>query len=544
MKSIFSAILFMLFSAVCPFTSYSQSSDNDQKVLERISKLDDVCGSWTGNAGAMSVELSLEMEETSSAIGELQKMDKVYFIHCFADDMDKTDAYTAGPDGRYDYCMLEQDSGENVGVYYLSLKDDFLTGIYVSGYVAVPVSLNRKSMASGQEVLFDMEAADEDKWENARYLDTSEAYEAYLEEFPSGKHVAEAAAFLQTIDDRRAWQKAVDRNTIAAYLEYLDSFNQTKAYSEQAFAGIAMIEAKTADAAGDFEAVLASLAVVEKKTGLSAEALEIKSRNLELKNKDLEAKAYKKYLDSKTQEEAIQNGIEYVNTYLYAENRAEVSDKVAYLMASNPAYLAGTPCEIMLTYAKTDETRQFVEKQTKKAAKQRSKSSSGSSQVGFNGGFGATFEKPMAGYAPVYGGHFLFSIGDNRNFLNIEFGLRYRYWQFGEIPGEGMNVDFHHIRLVVAPKFNIVRQRKSAFYMYLAPELGYGYPIDMFGTGMYEANSVSLGGRVGIGIGRFDLSAMYTYDYVPLVTSDFPAGKYSPQQVGVALTFYFSGSGR
>ena len=128
--------------------------------------------------------------------------------------------------------------------------------------------------------------------------------------------------------------------------------------------------------------------------------------------------------------------------------------------------------------------------------------------------------------------------------LNFEFGLRYRYWQFGEIQGEGQNVDFHNIRLVVAPKFNLVRQKKSAFYMYIAPELGYGYPIDMYGTGMYEANSLSLGGRVGIGVGRLDLSAMYTYDYVPLVTSDFPAGKYSPKQVGLALTFYFSGSGR
>lgn len=539
MKSIFSAIVLMLFSAVCPFTSYSQSSDNDQKVLERISKLENICGRWAGNAGSTSVEISLEMEETSSAIGELVKNDKVYFIHCFTDDMDKLDAYTAGPDGKYDYCMLEQDSGENVGIYYLSINDDFLTGIYLSGFVELRVTLNRHSSASEQEVSFDISAADEDKWENARYLDTPEAYEAYLVEFPLGKYVAEASSYLRSIDDRRAWEKAEGQNTIASYREYLESALLTKAYADQAVGRIAMMEARAADEVGDFEAVLTAMEIVETNIGLSDEALEIKNRNLE-------AKAYKRYLDSQTQEEAIQNGIEYVNTFLYAENRAEVSDKVAYLMASNPAYLAGTPSEIMLTYAKTDETRQFVEKQTKKAAKQRSKSSSGSSQVGFNGGFGAAYEKPMTGYAPVYGGHFLFSIGDNRNFLNFEFGLRYRYWQFGdmEINGRDRNVDFHHIRLVVAPKFNIVRQRKSAFYMYIAPELGYGYPIDMYGTGMYQANSLSLGGRVGIGVGRLDLSAMYTYDHVPLVTSDFPAGKYSPKQVGLALTFYFSGSGR
>ena len=537
MRSLLSAIICVLFFAASPYSLYSQSFDNEHKVLERISRLEGVCGSWTGNAGASAIELTLEMEETSSAIGELQKKGKVYFIHCFADDMDKLDAYTAGPDGKYDYCMLEQDSGENSGLYYLSLNGDFLTGIYVSGSMAVPVSLSRQSSAIEQNVSYDMSAADEDRWENARYIDTAEAYEAYLEEFPAGKHVEEAATYLQSIDDRRAWEKAEDKNTISGYLEYLDSFLQTKAYADQALGRIAMMEARTADQAGDFEAALAALEEAETHIGLSDEALEVRDRNLE-------ARAYKKYLDSLTPEESITNGINYVNTFLLAKHRDEVSDKVAYLMASNPAYLAGTPCEIMLTYAKTDETRQYVEKQTKKAAKQRSKSSSHSSDVGFNGGFGAAYEMPMGGYAPVYGGHFLFSVGDNRNFLNFEFGIRYRYWQFGEIPGEGKNVDFHHMRLVASPKFNVVRQRKSAFYMYFAPELGYGYPIDMYGTGMYEANSVSLGGRVGIGVGRFDLSAIYTYDYVPLVTSEFPAGKYSPQQIGLALTFYFSGSGR
>ena len=544
MRSLFSAIVFILFSAVLPCTSYCQSSDIVQKVLERISKLESVCGSWSGNVGSAGVVVSLEMEDTSSAIGELQKKGKIYFIHCFADDMDKTDAYSAGPCTEYDYCMLEQDGGENVGVYYLSLKDDSLTGIYVSGSVVVSVNLIRESMASEQVVSFDMLAADEDKWENARYLDTAEAYEAYLKEFPDGKHVAEAGVLLQSIGDRHAWEKTQSQNTIAAYQEYLDSSLQIKSYIDKAVAGIAMIEAKEADAAGDFVAALSALEVVEKKAGLSDDALEIIERNLERKNKDMEAKSYMKYLDSKTQEEAIRNGIEYVNTFISAENRAEVSDKVAYMMASNPAYLAGTSCEIMLTYARTDETRSYVEKQTKKAARQRSKNSNNSSNVGFNAGFGAAFEMPLGVYAPVYGGHFLFSLGDNRNFLNFEFGVRYRYWQFGEIPGEGKNVDFHHMRLVAAPKFNVVRQKKSAFYMYFAPELGYGYPIDMYGTGMYEANSVSLGGRLGIGVGMFDLSAIYTYDYVPLVTSDFPAGKYSPQQVGLALTFYFSGSGR
>lgn len=533
MKYFFSAFMFILFSAVYPLTSYSQSSDNEQKVLERISKLDEVCGSWTGNTGAASMELSLEMEETSSAIGELQKKDKVYFIHCFVDDMDKTDAYTAGPSGKYDYCMLEQDSGENVGVYYLSIKDDFLTGIYVSGSVAVPVSLTRQASSAGHEVSFDMEAADEDKWENARYLDTSEAYEAYLEEFPSGKHVAEARSLLLSIDDRQAWEKAEEQNTMASYLEYLDSFIQTKAYANKAVGRIAMMEAVAADASGDYEAALTALETVEANIGLSLEALELKNRNLE-------AKIYQKYLDSVTPEDIIKNGIEYVNNFVHGAHRAEVSDRVAYMMASTPAYLNGVLAETMLTYAQTEETRQYVITETRKAARQRTKVSTTGSNVGFNGGIGASVQMPASLYSPMYGGHFLFSIGNNKNFFNLEFGVRYSYWQFGLVLKDKGKVDFHQLRLVAAPKFNVLRQKNSAFYMYVAPEVGYGYPIDMHGTRMYNANSISGGARIGVGLGRFDLSATYNYDYIPVVTSDFPPRRYSPHQLGFAFTFYFA----
>ena len=533
MKSIFSALLCVLSFALVPFSAYSQSSDYEQKVLERITMLEEVCGSWTGNAGGTDVVLNLEMEETSSAIGELQKIDKFFFIHCFTDDMDKMDAYTAGPDGKYDYCMLEQDSGENSGIYYLSINGDALAGIYVSGNLAVPVSLTRQSAASEHEVAFDLEAADEDKWENARYLDSAESYEAYLEEFPSGKHVEEARSLLLSLDDRQAWEKAEEKNTIASYKEYLDSPIPSKANASRAVGRIAMMEAITADAAGDYEAALAAMEVVEANIGLSLEALELKNRNLE-------TKIYKKYLDSVTPEEIIQNGIEYVNNFVHGAHRAEVSDRVAYMMASTPAYLNGVLAETMLTYAQTEETRQYVITETRKAARQRTKVSTTGSNVGFNGGFGVSVQMPASLYSPVLGGHFLFSIGNNRNFFNLEGGVRYSYWQFGLVLQDKGKVDFHQLRLFVAPKFNVLRQKNSAFYMYLAPEIGYGYPIDMHGTRMYNANSLSTGGRIGVGLGRFDLSATYTYDYYPVVTSDFPPRRYSPHQLGLAFTFYLA----
>lgn len=537
MKCLFSAILSLSLYLVAPFLSSAQTSQVEKTVFERISRLERICGQWTGSAGETALVMSFEMDESSSAIGELQKQDMVYFLHCFTDDMNKLDAYKVGKDG-YDFCVLEQNGGENVGIYYLSFSNAGLYGVYLADYVSVPVSLSRVGGTDGQEAsVVDLAKADEDKWENARYLDTRESYESYLSEFPSGKYAGEARELLAGLADRHAWEAAADENTMSSYRKYLESSVEPKAYASQATGRIALMEAEAADAAGNYNAVLDALAIVEATIGLDPEAVALKDKNAEIK-------AYKKYVDSYDDKEAIANGIEYVNTFLRGEKRAEVSDRVAYLMASTPEYLAGTSCEVMLTYAVTDETREYVIKQTKKAAKQRSKRSSKSSGLGFNGGIGASVETPMVGFTPTYGGHFLFSIGDNRNFFNFEFGLRYRYLQFDELTPELGDVDFHHIRLVAAPKFNIVRQKKSAFYMYIAPELGYGYPIDMHATKLYNPNSLSLGGRVGVGVGRFELSAMFTQEYIPIVNEKFPEGRYSNQLAGLALSFYFSGSGR
>ena len=63
--------------------------------------------------------------------------------------------------------------------------------------------------------------------------------------------------------------------------------------------------------------------------------------------------AYKKYSESKTRLDSIRNGLDFVNTYVMrSERRMEVSDRVAYLMASTPEYLAGTYVQaVFLTLA-------------------------------------------------------------------------------------------------------------------------------------------------------------------------------------------------
>lgn len=267
-----------------------------------------------------------------------------------------------------------------------------------------------------------------------------------------------------------------------------------------------------------------------------------------------EQMAYRKYAKSRTRLDSIANGMEYVNTYVIrSERRREVSDRIAYLMASTPEYLAGTSLEVLLSYVYNEDTREYVIRQKTKEEREVIHMEKIRS-LGFNAGIGAAVEtceyinEDLADTEYIYGGHLLFSIGDNRNFFNFEIGARYRYWVFrmnhwiGD-PNAKYDYDFHQLRLVLAPKFNLIRQKRSPFYLYVAPEFGYNYPIDMHATGYYEGENITLGARAGLGIGRFEVSASYTHDVTPMMKY-FYTDAYRPQQVGVAMTIYFSNSGR
>lgn len=267
-----------------------------------------------------------------------------------------------------------------------------------------------------------------------------------------------------------------------------------------------------------------------------------------------EQMAYRKYAKSRTRLDSIANGMEYVNTYVIrSERRREVSDRIAYLMASTPEYLAGTSLEVLLSYVYNEDTREYVIRQKTKEEREVAHIEKVRS-LGFNAGIGAAVEtceyinEDLADTEYIYGGHLLFSIGDNRNFFNFEFGARYRYWVFrlnhwiGD-PNAKYDYDFHQLRLVLAPKFNLIRQKRSPLYFYVAPEFGYNYPIDMHATGYYEGENITLGARAGLGIGRFEVSASYTHDVTPMMKYVY-TDAYRPQQVGVAMTIYFSNSGR
>lgn len=492
-------LLVLILMAVLPsfhinHTCAQNSSPAGRRVQDRVGRLSDLCGTWKGRIGGEDAVMILDMEETSSAVGELNRKGMICFIHCFAEDMVRDDNVTAGFDADYHYCFLEQSGGETVGVFYMSLMSGKLKGVYLKDSSISPADFEIVQASAAFDFTEETTAVlEEDKWNTATYIATNEAYSSYISEFPSGKYVNEARGRLR------------------------------------------LLEAFEAEGNGDHYAALNALDKAENHIHLSKDALDLRA-------KANEGIAYDRFAFSETPEESIIYGMDFVNTYLQSDKRNEVSDKVAYLMASTPMYLAGTSADVMLSYATKDETREFVLKQTRKAARARYRKNS-SSGLGFNGGIGISLEASGKTIKPVYGGHIYFSVGNYSNWVNVEMGLKYRYWSFVNVEEASDAYDFHQLRLFVAPKFNIIRQKKSEFYLYVAPEISYGYPIDMHGTGYYEANTFSLGARAGIGYGRFELSASYTYDHWPMVKDVF-TGSYSRTMAGVALTFCFSGSGR
>ncbi len=88
------------------------------------------------------------------------------------------------------------------------------------------------------------EIIDEDKaaWEEAMSVHTIEAYEKYIQDFPSGKYVNLAKQEMEKLQEmqaeNRAWHLATQRNTISSYQVYLNDFpagryvNQAKAAIE------------------------------------------------------------------------------------------------------------------------------------------------------------------------------------------------------------------------------------------------------------------------------------------------------------------------
>jgi len=74
----------------------------------------------------------------------------------------------------------------------------------------------------------ELERQDDEAWETARTAYSTEAIDAYLAEWPGGRHAEEARSLRRDLqnaaDDRRAFEAATRLNTIAAYQAYIEAF--------------------------------------------------------------------------------------------------------------------------------------------------------------------------------------------------------------------------------------------------------------------------------------------------------------------------------
>jgi hypothetical protein len=88
----------------------------------------------------------------------------------------------------------------------------FRTGFAVVGCIAVLL------------LAISLSACERNEWSKAQKANTVEAYKAFLEKYPKGKFVVEAALAIEKIE----WEKAEKANTIEAYEAFLDKQPDSK----------------------------------------------------------------------------------------------------------------------------------------------------------------------------------------------------------------------------------------------------------------------------------------------------------------------------
>jgi outer membrane protein assembly factor BamD (BamD/ComL family) len=99
------------------------------------------------------------------------------------------------------------------------------------------------SLRNAEDLLNDQIEADDQAWNIAQSINTIEAIENYMENFPNGIHIQEAQRDIiplqnkmkedeQNKKDESAWQNAVRENTPNAYSTYLRNFPKGKYFNE------------------------------------------------------------------------------------------------------------------------------------------------------------------------------------------------------------------------------------------------------------------------------------------------------------------------
>lgn len=70
--------------------------------------------------------------------------------------------------------------------------------------------------------------SDSSEWKAAKTENTAEAYQKYIDDNPSGKHLVEATDSVNSVKERSLMAEAIRENTIETYLEFLKQFPQSR----------------------------------------------------------------------------------------------------------------------------------------------------------------------------------------------------------------------------------------------------------------------------------------------------------------------------
>jgi cell division protein FtsN len=95
--------------------------------------------------------------------------------------------------------------------------------------------MHRFVLTLGLAALFGLAACSRQQgdWEKTRAANTTDAYELFLKQYPSGEFTAQAQARLKELYEQRDWQKARDIDSPEAYQAFLKQYPEGK-WSEEA----------------------------------------------------------------------------------------------------------------------------------------------------------------------------------------------------------------------------------------------------------------------------------------------------------------------
>lgn len=82
----------------------------------------------------------------------------------------------------------------------------------------------QNSVDEGGEFIFHLKLVEQDLWNNVREKDTLEAYEHYLDYFPSGQFVAQAQRRVLELGEEDVWKSALRKGNESAFENYLKKY--------------------------------------------------------------------------------------------------------------------------------------------------------------------------------------------------------------------------------------------------------------------------------------------------------------------------------